>query len=63
MTQKELSYLEDAIGHEQNIIKICNDISNKLQDEELKTFIDNEIQTHTTMKQDLINLLEEKVNE
>lgn len=62
MTQKELSYLEDAIGHEQNIIKICNDISNKLQDEELKTFINNEINTHNTMKQDLINILEAKVN-
>ena len=63
MTQKELSYLEDAIGHEQNIIKICTDICNRLQDEELKTFINNEIDTHTTMKQDLINLLEAKASE
>ena len=25
MTQKELLYVEDAIGHEQNIIKIINE--------------------------------------
>ena len=25
MTQKELSYVEDAIGHEDNIIKIIDD--------------------------------------
>ena len=39
MTQKELSYLEDAIGHEGNIIKICEETIKKLEDEELITFM------------------------
>ena len=33
MTQKELLYVEDAIGHEQNIISICQESINFLEDE------------------------------
>ena len=32
MTQKELLYVEDAIGHEKNIISICNETLNCLED-------------------------------
>ena len=63
MTQKELSYVEDAIGHEENIIKICNESINKLENEELKSFLQNEVETHTSMKEKLLNLLEVKVND
>ena len=63
MTQKELSYFEDAVGHEKNIIKIINESLINLQDEQLKTFMQNELNIHTQMKEELINLLEEKVNE
>ena len=35
MTQKELLYLEDAIGHEQNIISIIEEKIEKLVDEKL----------------------------
>jgi hypothetical protein len=63
MTQKELLYLEDAIGHESNIILICKEMINYLEDEELKTFIDEELTKHVTMKDELINMLEVKSNE
>lgn len=62
MTQKELLYVEDAIMHENNIIKICEDMINNLDNEELSDFIDNEIGIHTGIKENLISLLEDKVN-
>ena len=63
MTQKELSYVEDAIGHEDNIIKILYDTINKMEDENLISFLENHIQSHTQLKENLIELLEEKANE
>ena len=63
MTQKELNYVEDAIGHEENIIKILNQTKSNLQDENLISFIENEYNIHTTMKEKLMNLLEVKSNE
>lgn len=63
MTQKELSYFEDAIGHECNIIKILEDAKNNLQDENLVTFVNNELEIHKVLKEKLMNTLEEKVNE
>ena len=63
MTQKELSYLEDAIGHEDNIIKICKQMTSSMEDEELVSFIEDEIETHLTMKEKLINILEDNSNE
>lgn len=63
MTQKELLYFEDAIGHEKNIIKIIeNEISN-IQDSNLKSFLQNELNNHTELKNKLMNKLEEKTNE
>ncbi len=62
MTQKELSYVEDAIGHFNNIISICNEMVKMLTDEELITFIQDEITKHSKNKQKLMNLLEVKVN-
>ena len=63
MTQKELLYFEDAIGHEKNIISICEDIASKLENEELVTFMQNEIQTHQSMQEKIMDLMEEKANE
>ena len=63
MTQKELAYVEDAIGHETNIIKICEDLVKNMEEESLVTFMNDEITKHTSMKEKLMNLLEEKVNE
>ena len=63
MTQKELLYLEDAIGHEQSIISILEDSIEKIEDENLEEFIKNEIDKHNNLKQNLLNLLEEKAHE
>ena len=63
MTQKELSYVEDAIGHEQNIIKILEYTKENIQDKDLKIFIENEYNIHTSMKDYLLNMLEGKTNE
>ena len=63
MTQKELLYVEDAIGHEQNIISICEDTINNMQDKDLISFIKSEVKKHETMKEKLISLLEDKSNE
>ena len=63
MTQKELSYVEDAIGHEGNIIKIINEGIKNLEDENLVTFMQAELNIHTSMKEKLMNLLEAKTNE
>ncbi len=63
MTQKELLYVEDAYNHEKNIIDICIDISNRLDDTRLVNFIDEEIKKHETMKNKIYKLLESKANE
>ena len=63
MTQKELLYFEDAVNHECSIISILEDTKNKLEDSNLVDFIDNEITIHENMKEELMNVLEEKTNE
>lgn len=63
MTQKELLYFEDAIGHEKNMIKICQNIIENLENEDLVSFMENEVEKHTTLKEKLLNVLEEKANE
>ena len=39
MSPKELLYMEDALSHEQMMQKKCADLSAKLQDQELKSFV------------------------
>lgn len=63
MTQKELLYFEDAIGHETNIISIIKAGIQNLEDEDLVTFMNNELTKHTETKEKLVNLLEDKNNE
>lgn len=63
MTQKELLYLEDAIGHEKVIIKEIEEGINLLEDEELKEYMQDELITHEDMKQAIFELLEGKANE
>lgn len=61
MTEKELLYIEDAIGHEQNIISICNESLNMLEDENIISFLKNEIKHHKKIEENLICKLEENV--
>ncbi len=63
MTQKELLYVEDAIGHETNIISICEVTINSLEDEKLKSFMEKELKDHKNMKEKLMKLLEDSANE
>lgn len=62
MTQKELAYIEDAIGHESNIIKILQESLKNTQNEKINKFLENELSEHVKQKEQLINKLEEKAN-
>ena len=63
MTEKELLYVEDAIGHEQNIISIINESLKNLEDENLINFMEEEKEGHNTTLDNLINQLKEETNE
>ena len=63
MTQKELAYFEDAVGHEVNIIELLSFMIKNLSDENLILFMENELNKHNKIKEKLINLLEVKSNE
>ena len=63
MTQKELLYFEDAIGHEKNIILICDESINKIDDGELISFFEKEKAIHEEVLNTLIDFLRGKVNE
>ena len=39
MTDKELLYIEDSLGHLKHIKTLCENYSNKLQDPNLKSFV------------------------
>ncbi len=63
MTQKELLYLEDAVGHEKAILKILEDNVNNVQDENLVSFLQEELNNHNEICENLMNFLEGKANE
>ncbi len=58
MTQKELLYVEDAIGHEKNVGAIVADVISQLQDKNLQTFLKSELKKHQMIESKLMNLLE-----
>lgn len=63
MTQKELLYMEDAVGHEEVIINILEESINNLEDDDLVSFMEDEINIHKDIKEDLINKLKENADE
>lgn len=63
MTQKELLYMEDAVGHETNLISICEYTIEALQDKNLQTFMKAQAKKHKNLKEKLIKVLEESINE
>lgn len=63
MTQKELLYMEDAIGHENNLIDICTYSMEMLEDTDLKKFMDRQLKKHESIKEKLMNALEGSCNE
>lgn len=63
MTEKELLYFEDAVGHEKNIIKIIEENKKQIDDERLINFFDNQVEIHKENINNLINYVKEMANE
>ncbi len=63
MTQKELLYMEDAIGHEVNLVAICKYFIDNLEDNNLKSFMKAEQKKHEALKTKLLKVMEDAVNE
>ena len=59
MSQKELLYLDDAYCHETALLKVLEDTQNRLEDEDLVDFIDDEIKNHQDMQKKLLKVLED----
>lgn len=57
MTNKELLYLEDAIGHEKFMKSCAQKTSAKLQDPMLSSYVAQLEQKHTELYNKFINLL------
>ncbi len=57
MTEKELLYVEDALGHEQHFQTQCRNTTNQLQDEDLKDFIRGQEKEHGAIFQSFYDLL------
>ena len=63
MTQKELLYMEDAVGHEDNLVAICNYFIEALEDDNLKSFMKAEKKKHEALKTKLLKVMEDAANE
>ena len=57
MTNKELLYVEDALGHEEYFQAQCKDAANQLQDAELKSYVEQLAQKHRQIFQNFYGLL------
>ena len=63
MTQKELLYFEDAVGHEKNVISIIKESLELLESEDLISFMEEQLEEHKDMEEKLMSLLKENANE
>lgn len=57
MSPKELLYIEDALGHEKFMKTQCLEVASKIQDNELKNYVNQLIQYHEELFQQFFNLL------
>lgn len=57
MTNKELLYIEDALGHEKYFQTKCQETINQVQDQELKTYVEQMAQKHQKIFQSFYGLL------
>ena len=57
MSPKELLYIEDALGHEQFLKTTCQETAKKLQDEELRSFVNQMYQKHQELFTQLYQLV------
>ena len=63
MTEKELAYFEDAVGHEGNIVKILDKSISMVEDSSIKDFMESELNLHKDRKEKLLSFLEGISNE
>ena len=57
MTDKELLYIEDALGHEQYFQQKCKETAQSLTDPELQTCVENLSARHATIFNRFYSLL------
>ena len=57
MSPKELLYIEDALGHEKQIKCTCKDRADKLQNQDLASFVNSLASKHTPCFNKLYNLV------
>lgn len=57
MSPKELLYIEDALGHEKFMKTQCLEVASKIQDSELKNYVNQLVQNHEQLFQTFFNLL------
>ncbi len=57
MTEKELLYVEDALGHEQYFQTHCSELIQRIQDNDLKCFAERAQQQHCKIFSRLYELL------
>ena len=57
MTEKELLYVQDALGHEQYFKTQCRDTASRIQDGELKRFAPQLEQKHSEIFRSFLGLL------
>ncbi|MCM1285827.1 MAG: hypothetical protein NC213_05365 [Acetobacter sp.] len=57
MTTKELLYIEDALGHEQYFQTKCCEVEQHIQDQELKSAIEQMKSKHQQIYQNFYTLL------
>lgn len=62
MTQKELLYMEDAIGHTQNLDTIFTNFSNVVEDSDLQTFLEKLAKKQKSLEEKLLKVMEEIAN-
>ena len=63
MSQKELLYVEDGINHERMVISYLNDSIEKIEDKNLKNFLQKEVKNHEKLEKNLLKVLEVSANE
>ncbi len=57
MTEKELLYVQDALGHEQYFQTQCQETSSQIQDPELKSCVQQLASQHKQLFQSFYGLL------
>lgn len=57
MSPKELMYIEDALGHEQQMKALCCDVSEKMSDSELTAFVSSLSQRYSRAFESFYSLL------